>query len=300
MKANVSTHFHDAQSIAKALGGRRYGTEWQVRCPAHEDRIPSLSIKNSERGVLFYCHARCSQHSVISALKARGLWPATTRFDHIKPRPRFTQRQSEPISADKTALALKIWNESKPSTGTLVEVYLASRGIRLEEEPTLRFHPCLSHPSGDSWPAMIALVTRGADAAPLAIHRTFLARDGAGKAPVDPQRMMLGPCSGGAVRFGNHTDMVIVGEGIETALSVQQAMKIPAWAALSTSGLVALDFPQEVRKIIIAADGDSAGYKAAIAAARKWSGKGRSVVIAQPPRGLDFNDLLTAIAECSE
>jgi hypothetical protein len=147
---------------------------------------------------------------------------------------------------------------------------------------------------------MIALVTRGADDAPLAIHRTFLARDGAGKAPVDPQRMMLGPCSGGAVRFGNHTDMVIVGEGIETALSVQQAMKIPVWAALSTSGLVALDFPQEVRKIIIAADGDSAGYKAARGAARKCSTNGRSVAIAQPPRGLDFNDLLTAIAECSE
>ena len=290
----------DARRIAEALGGRRYGNEWQVRCPAHKDSRPSLSIKDSERGVLVYCHARCRQQSVITALKERGLWQTTTRFDHNKPRPKFTKRQSEPTGADKTALALKIWNDAKPSKGTLVEVYLASRGITPGENPTLRFHPCLRHPSGDSWPVMIALVTRGADDAPLAIHRTFLARDGAGKAPVDPQKMILGPCRGGAVRLGNHTDMVIVGEGIETALSVQQAMKIPTWAALSTSGLVALDFPQEVRKIFVAADADSAGDKAAKDAAKKWSSNGRSVVIAKPPLGLDFNDLLTSIADCSE
>ena len=40
----------------------------------------------------------------------------------------------------------------------------------------------------------VGLVTRGSDDTPLAIHRTFLARDGSGKAPVDPQKMMLGPC----------------------------------------------------------------------------------------------------------
>jgi len=38
---------------------------------------------------------------------------------------------------------------------------------------------------------MVALVTRGADDAPLAIHRTFLARNGLGKAPIIPARMML-------------------------------------------------------------------------------------------------------------
>ncbi len=50
---------------------------------------------------------------------------------------------------------------------------------------------------------MVALVTAGADDRPLAIHRTFLAHDGRGKAPVDPQKMMLGPCRGGAVRLAD-------------------------------------------------------------------------------------------------
>jgi putative DNA primase/helicase len=49
---------------------------------------------------------------------------------------------------------------------------------------------------------MVALVTHGSDNTPLAIHRTFLARDGAGKAPIDPQKMMFGPCRGGAVPLG--------------------------------------------------------------------------------------------------
>jgi len=289
-----------AEIIAKALGGRRYGTEWQVRCPAHGDRIASLSIKDGERGVLVYCHARCSQQSVITALMARGLWSSTARFDRNEFRPRFTNRKSEPNGAEKTALALKIWKESKPSKGMLVEVYLESRGIRLDEDQALRFHPCLKHLSGNSWPAMVALVTDGVTNLPVAIHRTFLAIDGSGKAPIGQTKLMLGPCRGGAVRFGKDNDEIIVGEGIETVLSVRQAMKMPAWAALSTSGLVALEFPPEVRKIIIAADGDSAGDKAAKDAARKWSSNGRSVVIAQPPRGLDFNDLLTSIADCSE
>jgi len=56
---------------------------------------------------------------------------------------------------------------------------------------------------------MVALVTRGTDDAPLAIHRTFLARNGAGKAPVEPQKMMLGPCRGGAVRLDGPDDVLM-------------------------------------------------------------------------------------------
>ena len=34
-----------AESIAKALGGRKTGGGWMARCPAHHDRQPSLSIR---------------------------------------------------------------------------------------------------------------------------------------------------------------------------------------------------------------------------------------------------------------
>src|SRR3954468_13336696 len=98
---------------------------------------------------------------------------------------------------------------------------------------TLRFHGRLRHPAGGSWPVMVALVTRGGDNAPLAIHRTFLAVDGHGKAPVGPQKMMLGPCRGGAVRLAAPGEVLMVGEGIETSIAAMQATGNPAWAALS-------------------------------------------------------------------
>src|SRR5262245_18234085 len=156
----------------------------------------------------------------------------------------------------------------------------------------MRFHPGLKHPSGGIWPAMAELVTRRQDGKPLAIHRTYLARDGIGKAPVEPQKLMLGPCRGGAVRLGQPYDVLMVGEGVETCLAAMQASGYPAWAALSTSGLRALDLPDEVRKVIVLADSDEPGEAAAHEAALRWTREGRRVRIARPPRGADFNDML--------
>jgi hypothetical protein len=139
---------------------------------------------------------------------------------------------------------------------------------------------------------MVALVTRGADGAPLAVHRTFLSRHGLTKAPVEPGKMMLGPCRGGAVRLGPIGGRLMIAEGIETALSAMQATGETAWAALSTSGLRTLELPASVCDVVVLADGDNAGETAAQDAALRWKREGRCVRIARPPRGLDFNDVL--------
>ena len=205
----------------------------------------------------------------------------------------------DPDDTRRSEAALAIWESAKRAQGTLVEVYLASRGIHLAAPVALRFHPGLKHPSGGIWPAMVALVTRGSDGKPLAIHRTYLARDGIGKAPVEPQKMMLGPCRGGAVRLAKPGDVLMVGEGIETCLAAMQASGHPAWAALSTSGLRALDLPKDVRDVIVLADGDEAGEAAARDCALRWQREGRRVRIARPPQGMDFNDMLLARAPSS-
>jgi hypothetical protein len=194
--------------------------------------------------------------------------------------------------------ALSIWQSTKAGSGTPLETYLRSRGVNIPPPPNLRFHAGLKHPSGNIWPAMVALVTRGADAVPLAIHRTFLAHGGTGKAPVEPQKMMLGPCRGGAVRLAPPSDVLMVGESIETCLAAMQETGHPSWAALSTSGLRSLDLPNEVRDIIVLADGDDPGEAAAQDCGRRWKREGRRVRIARPPRGLDFNDLLLGRAAC--
>jgi putative DNA primase/helicase len=159
-------------------------------------------------------------------------------------------------------------------------------------------HPALPHrPSGSTWPAMVALVTR--DHAMLGVHRTWLARDGSGKAPVPDPKMALGPVGGGAVRLAPAAEKVMVAEGIETGLSVMQATGTPTWAALGTSGLRALQLPPEVREVTICADRDpdGEGKRAADEAAQKWlaSTPQCDVRIALPPLGYgDFNDMATA------
>ena len=202
---------------------------------------------------------------------------------------------------DRSAAALRLWRAAVPTPGTPVDTYLHSRGINLVAPDAVRFHPRLKHPSGGTWPGMVALVARGHGGEPLAIHRTFLARDGAGKVPVTPQKMMLGPCRGGAVRLAVPTGKLMVGEGIETCLAAMQATGLPAWAALSTSGLRTLQLPAEIDEVIVLADGDDPGETAALDAARRWKREGRTVRIARPPNGMDFNDvLLGRVADAKE
>jgi putative DNA primase/helicase len=165
-----------AETVAKALGGRKSGSAWMALCPAHEDREPSLSITDADNGkVLVRCYAGCDQEQVIAALRSRGLWTESgpRRFTRFAPRA-VARSQPDRDGAKRTETALAIWSSATPASGTPVETYLASRGLHLSPPPTLRFHAGLKHPSGGIWPAMVALVTRGSDDMPLAIHRTSL------------------------------------------------------------------------------------------------------------------------------
>jgi hypothetical protein len=281
-----------AEIVAKTLGGHKTGNGWIAQCPLHDDRTPSLSISAGKDGkVLVYCHAGCNQRDVfIAVMRKCGLFGQSNgdeRKEHIP--------DEEDADAQKrTALAWTIWSACAPTNATPVQTYLAARGIKLPLPDALRFHAGLKHPSGDIWPTMVALVTHGIDARPLAIHRTFLARDGSGKAPVDPQKMMLGPCRGGAVRLADVKigDVLMIGEGIETCLTAMQATGHATWAALSTAGMCALDLPEHVRDVIVLADGDAGGERAALDCAQRWKREGRRVRIARPPQGMDFNDML--------
>ena len=68
-----------------------------------------------------------------------------------------------------------------------------------------------------------------------------------------------GSVGGGAVRLAPAQETLMVGEGIETCLAAMQATAMPAWAAVSTSGLKALVLPPTVRTIIILVDDDVSG-----------------------------------------
>jgi phage/plasmid primase-like uncharacterized protein len=102
------------------------------------------------------------------------------------------------------------------------------------------------------------------------------------------------------VRLAPAAQTVLMGEGLETVMSGMVALSLPAWAALSTSGLKRLVLPAIVSTVVICADNDEngAGQRAAHAAAQRWLGEGRRVrVVMAPDPSTDIADVLVAAAE---
>ncbi|WP_159289276.1 DUF7146 domain-containing protein [Methylosinus sporium] len=203
------------------------------------------------------------------------------------------------VPAGSPEAARRLIAMSQPIRGTLVETYLCNRGIEtVRAAGALRFHPRCYYRQDDNsqtetWPAMIAAVTDLADRITGA-HRTWLAPDGFGKAPVDTPRRAMGSLLGHAVRFGAADDVLAVGEGIETMLSLRCALPaMPMAAALSANHLAALLLPLTLRRLYIARDADAAG-DAALAALTERADAAGVEALALSPRTGDFNDDLRA------
>jgi putative DNA primase/helicase len=295
-----------AAQLAQALGGRKKGGGWTARCPAHDDRNPSLSIRETDHGkVLVHCHAGCSQTHLIAALHDRGLW--FRDHHHCNIIRQWARESTHDLrdDAERTSAAVAIWHQARPAAGSIVETYLRGRGIFLDAlPPTLRFHPSCCRPRHDAGrcvsplPALVALVEH-AQRGRVAVHATYLHPDRSGKAdiPKQQQKACFGPIAGGALRLGTaqRDQWLAIGEGIETTLTVMQACGLPGWAALSANGIKNLVLPPEAAMVLICADHDAngVGQRAAYEAAERFLREGRRVRIAMPPPDTDFNDIVT-------
>src|SRR5205823_948740 len=138
-----------------------------------------------------------------------------------------------------------------------VAVYLANRGITIAPPSSLRWAPSLRRLDGGSGPAMVARID-SIDGQLIGVARTWFAGEEGGIWRRDI-RAMLGRASGGAVRLAPAADMLLISEGVETAMAAMTATGRRAWAALSTSGLVALELPPFVCTVVILADHDVSG-----------------------------------------
>jgi hypothetical protein len=217
----------------------------------------------------------------------------------------------------KSAAVFAQWLGLAPLAGSLAEVYLReARGIDLDRLPRLpgaiRFSPRLEHFDKESgeiteWPAMVTAMTRGSKV--VAIHRTYLAPDGGGKAPVAKAKMMKGPSRGAAMRLCNGArDLsptkaaaagvrypLIIGEGIETVLTAAgDQPDYRAWAAGSLSLLALLDWPECASAIVLLGENDAgeqarAEFEKACAHFRAQA-QGRPFKAVFPQAGNDWND----------
>jgi len=275
----------NAAAIAARLGLRRTGRTWSGQCPAC-GYAGTLSLADKAGRALWHCHSCADGAAVADAI---GLRP--DRLLSAKAA-NPANRQAAPDHRDA---ARRLWDHALPIEGTAAERYLAARGLAGFTSPALRFLPDQRHgPTGSRWPVMLAACTCPTSGALLAVHRTFLARDGSGKAPVAPAKMTLGPIGGAVIRLAEPVDgkPLAIGEGIETSAAAGRILAAPAWAAIAAGNLRRITLPEMVRAVILAADPDPTGQREAEAAARRWQAEGRSVRIATPDDpGADFADM---------
>ena len=285
-----------AEQIIRALGGQWHGTSGTARCPAHRDRVPSLSVADDVGKVLFHCHAGCKQKAVVSALCKLGLWPVKGARTAVRRQPAAIQHQPKVNVTElpNGEFALRIWNAAIDVPGTIAERYLYHRGITLPVPASLRYAPSILHaPTGLRLPAIIAAI-RTSQGAISAIQRVFVRADGLGKAAVAEPKLSLGPLGDGAVHLAAASEVLALCEGWEPGLSALQLYGLPVWASLGASRMHRVRLPEIVRKVVIFADNDEAGRKAAERTAHVHRDLGRSIEVRLPTNGVDFNDELIA------
>ena len=288
----------NARAIVSTLEGRWNGRSGMARCPAHEDRTPSLSVSETRDGrVLVHCFAGCSQAAAIDALKAAGLWPdgpvagdpsypgyLTTPHDGSKSRDERQRRDA----------ARAIWTAAKPIAGTPAERYLRARGITLPLPPTLRFARLKHRADGQIKSAVVCAIQDGRNRV-TAVQRIFLRPDGLAKTDAEPKKPTLGPMGDGAVRMGPAGRVLGLAEGPETALAAQQLFSLPVWCACGAGRMKRVRIPDHVRTVYIFADGGKPGIAAAIETSNDLEHRGHLVVIQAPKKG-DWADVLVADA----
>ncbi len=216
---------------------------------------------------------------------------------------------------DATEAARRLWGRCRAIAGSHGERYLRARGLSRCRFAALRFHPALRYREGTTvrrFPALVAAVTGsdpGSGACPgrdpgsgaggrlLGVQRTWLDPRRPAKADVAIPRKALGRVYGLAVRFGAPSGgaALVVGEGIETVLSLVTAVpEVRAAAALSAGSLGAFAPPPGVARLVIARDNDEDGALAAERLARRCARAGVAATVIVPV-GNDFNDDLVEL-----
>lgn len=123
---------------------------WQARCPAHEDKNPSLSVSERDGKILLYCHAGCSVNDILLAL---GL-PISALFAGSKPNGNGAGGHKNPITvaelAEAKGLPLDFLRKFglKDTTDGVVIPYCLADG---SPAPRQRVRSHLEHVKGWCW-----------------------------------------------------------------------------------------------------------------------------------------------------
>jgi len=200
----------------------------------------------------------------------------------------------------KTRIAHQIWKQSVSVIGSIADNYFLERGITYDPEAMgmIKFNPSVLHePSDEKFPAIIAPV-HDRHGVFVGIHKTYLSRNGDGRAPVAGNSCrMLGDCHAAHIRLSTSSSRrLVLTESLETALAIRQACPgLQVWAAMSPFNMRS-PVPSAIREIILCPDANSQNMMANAglvkAAMREHLGRGLSVSLAPCLPGKNYSEIL--------
>jgi hypothetical protein len=302
----------DIRALARALGGDVVGRNTvNMQGPGHSRRDRSLSVTvNRDAPDGFLVKSRCGDDDLRCKDYVRSLLglPPWAPADNSRPALSLVRTPPAPSPEEQRHIAWKqarvraTWEEAVDPRGTIVETYLASRRLMLPDEvagAVLRFHPACPWTAEDGSdirvPAMVAAMRDIATDELKAVHRTRLTVDGR---KVD--RRMFGAAAGTAIKLDPDevvTMGLVVGEGIETALSARQLGFRPAWALGSVGAIARFPVLSGIEGLTLLAETDKTGAnaKAIKECGTRWDAAGRVVVLVKSKCDGDMNDALKAL-----
>lgn len=275
-----------ARRIVETLGGIWRGDHGECRCPAHDDRSPSLSVRLGRSAILFHCFAGCTSWDILAALRVR-------RLHDREPLAMPTSARSRHLNH----LARRLWDESRPISGTVAERYLNARGLTGPFPRCLRFNAATVLGSGAArrvMPALIAAVEN--DLGVVAVQRTFLDPDDVLRKPIIRSKVALGRMGGGAIRLAPAADELGLAEGIEDARSATEWFGTPTWALGGVERLALVAIPECVRRIVVFSDRGRAAERLLAKARGHLTANGRELITRVPDDHDDWNDAWRAHA----
>lgn len=293
------------------------------RCPfpAHDDRNPSWRWDHLK--ARFYCS--CSSGSAIDAaalmlgLDDRGAirWVREIlggKAEPVTPRPKAAPVvEIDREARRRTLRAQAIWQQSESIVATPAERYLRRRCIdpsELGNDPvgwpeTVRWSADAStDPDGQKRPAMLTAINHRDTGLVVAVQRLFFSTNGEPLTIVEKGkrkklRKTLGNYAGHAAQLSADLRPAIehgcwgLAEGTETALSAQQLLQMPVWAAIGANNMSGVRPPKWARHATVISDHDGAGRDWAEKAARRLISDGMPVDVIRAARpGADANDVL--------
>ena len=278
-----------AADIAALLAGRPVkpqGGNYVVCCPAHHDKNPSLSLRDSNDGkLLVHCFTGCDPLDVLDAICSH----VGGEIDQARPSVSRHAHHGDD-HRHRIELARRIWNAAVDPRGTLGEGYLNGRKPRIDLPDdlcgrVLRFHPACPWEKTHV-PALVAAfhpIAEPDDAAPpVAILRIGINPDGS---KID--KRMLGPVAGCAIKLDADEFVTIglgVAEGLETAMAIRAKGWRPIWCLGSAGGIEKFAPLSGIETLTIFADHDASGrgQQAARKCLARWVDAGCEVFIHTP------------------